>query len=136
MRSWRNGELQAIKIRSGQPSDASHETQDRMPMRCENGGPIADEFGAMFLLGRVLINPILHTAAADVRFAPKATEIAATPRSDVMGQQQTHAAQQTQHAGCKITRSRVRIALHLGWSAAAWTRSSRHRLGWSQKLDQ
>ena len=27
-----------------------------MPMRCENGGPIADEFGAMFLLGRVLIN--------------------------------------------------------------------------------
>jgi hypothetical protein len=82
-------------------------------MRCENGGPIADEFGAMFLLGRVLINPILHTAAADVRFAPKATEITATPRSDVMGQQQTHAAQQTQHAGCKITRSRVRIALHL-----------------------
>src|SRR6476619_4765383 len=52
MRSWRNGELQAIKIRSGQPSDASHETQDRMPMRCENGGPIADEFGAMFLLKR------------------------------------------------------------------------------------
>jgi hypothetical protein len=26
-------------------------------------------------LGRVLINPILHTAAADVRFAPKATEL-------------------------------------------------------------
>jgi hypothetical protein len=23
-----------------------------MPMRCENGGPIADEFGAMFLLKR------------------------------------------------------------------------------------
>jgi len=56
--------LQAIRLGRAnlrmQASDASHETQHRMPMRCENGGPIADEFGAMFLL----VGQFLSTSAA------------------------------------------------------------------------
>jgi hypothetical protein len=36
-----------------------------MPMRCENGGPIADEFGAMFLLVRQFRNTSAATRDND-----------------------------------------------------------------------